>query len=135
MSLFDKLKHLGATVAADLAAAHTRTQALRFLRLAVFTMLAQVVATGGDNLGWKTLAAFAVGAAETAVRHVWPAFPAAAVVNAVKGAVSSTPAAVSSGGGYASSSAMTVLTPPASVSSVTSTSSSNASAAAPPSGS
>lgn len=126
MSLFDKLRHLGTAAAAELASAHTRTQVARFVRLALFALLAQFAATGGADFGWKTLAALAVGAAESAFRAVWPAFPADAVVNAVKGAITNAPAQAS-----AATSSLTPL-PVTSAASLASASTENATAAATP---
>lgn len=57
--------------------AATRTQAVRFARLFVLALGAQLATLGVNHLGWKVLAGMVVGAAEVAVRQLWPTQPAA----------------------------------------------------------
>lgn len=96
-SRFDVLSH---RAAAQLDAVHVRSQAARFARLAVVSLAAQLAALGTGQIGWKALAAFVVGAAETAFRQVWPASPLPAVVKAIEAtapASASHPAAAEGG--------------------------------------
>jgi hypothetical protein len=81
--LSTKLLAAERTIAHDLASGNIRTQALRFLRVAVLAAATQLLVTGDHDWGWKTLAAVIIGAAETAVRQVWPALPADKIAAAV----------------------------------------------------
>lgn len=51
---------------------HLKAQAIRVARLFAVAFVAQLVTTGTEDLGWKTLAALGVGAAEAVVRQIWP---------------------------------------------------------------
>jgi len=53
-----------------------KAQALRIVRLFAVAFAAQLVTTGTADLGWKTLAALGIGAAEAVVRQIWPTTPA-----------------------------------------------------------
>jgi hypothetical protein len=53
-----------------------KAQAIRVARLFAVAFVAQLVTTGTANLGWKTLAALGIGAAEAVVRQIWPTTPA-----------------------------------------------------------
>ncbi len=61
---------------------HLQAQLLRFVRLTVLAFLGQLAVTGTENLGWKSLAALAVGAIEAAVRQIWPVAPLPAASDA-----------------------------------------------------
>lgn len=89
--LTSKLTGVERTVAHDLAAGHLSTQVLRFFRVTALTAVAQLLALGGGDLGWKAVAALLAGAAETAVRVVWPALPVARVAQAVQGTIKTAP--------------------------------------------
>lgn len=91
-SVYNRLRGVGTRIAADLARAHLRTQALRVIRLAVLAFAAQIAASGLHNVGWKALAAVGVSAVEAAVRQAWPALPLGAVLNALNGLKEHTPA-------------------------------------------
>ena len=82
--LTTKLADVERTVAHDLSVGHLTTQLLRFTRITALVAAAQLVTTGTAGLGWKALAALLAGAAETAVRTVWPAVPVDTVVTAVR---------------------------------------------------
>jgi hypothetical protein len=85
MSLLAKLAGIPGHIAARIAAAHLPSQALRFVRLALFGVIAGVAAhltTSGAVT--VPIAAVLVGALETAFRQVWPAIPIGTVIDAVK---------------------------------------------------
>lgn len=82
--LTTKLADVERTVAHDLSIGHITTQLLRFARITALAAAAQLATTGTADLGWKALAALLAGAAETAVRTVWPAVPVNTIVAAVK---------------------------------------------------
>lgn len=64
---------------AVLRRSHVRSQLVRFVRLAAVTFVAQLGVAGSGHLSRDVLVAAAVGAAEAAVRQVWPVVPWAAV--------------------------------------------------------
>jgi hypothetical protein len=84
MSLSSRFDALARNAAAQLDAVHLRSQGARFVRLALVSFAAQLATLGTGEIGWKVLAAFAVGAAETAFRQVWPASPLPAVIKAIQ---------------------------------------------------
>lgn len=59
--------------------AHLRAQALRFVRVTAYALLAQLTLTGGTWPGWAGLWSLLPGALETGLRQVLPvkAIPAA----------------------------------------------------------
>jgi hypothetical protein len=81
--LSTKLLAIERTIAHDLASGNTKTQAVRFLRITAVAAATQLLVTGAGSWGWKALAAIVIGAAETAVRQVWPAIPVDKIVGAV----------------------------------------------------
>ena len=82
--LTTKLADVERTVAHDLSVGHLTTQVLRFVRVTALAAAAQLVTTGTSDIGWKALAALLAGAAETAVRTVWPTVPVDTIVAAVR---------------------------------------------------
>ena len=54
-----------------------REQAARFARLTALTFVASVTSLGPGNLGWKSLGAAFVGAAEVAYKQMKPHAPGA----------------------------------------------------------
>jgi hypothetical protein len=81
--LSTKLLAVERTIAHDLASSNAKTQAVRFLRIAALAAATQLLVTGVGSWGWKALAAVVIGAAETAVRQVWPAIPVDKIAAAV----------------------------------------------------
>jgi hypothetical protein len=83
-TLTTRLANVERTVAHDLSVGHVTTQLLRFARITALAAAAQLATTGAGDLGWKALAALLAGAAETAVRTVWPAVPIGTIITAVR---------------------------------------------------
>lgn len=54
--------------------AHLKAQALRFVRTSGLAFVALLMATGG-HVGWSSLWAMLVGAAETGLRQLMPVAP------------------------------------------------------------
>lgn len=54
--------------------AHVKAQALRFVRTSGLAFVALLLATGG-HVGWSSLWAMLVGAAETGLRQLMPVAP------------------------------------------------------------
>jgi hypothetical protein len=59
--------------------AHLRAQALRFARISVYALLAQLALTGFSWPGWAGLWALVPGALETGLRQMMPTKPIPAV--------------------------------------------------------
>ena len=55
--------------------AHVQAQVLRFVRMFAFALAGQLAVVGTSHLGWSALASVALGAAEVAVRQVFPVKP------------------------------------------------------------
>lgn len=73
-------------VVAEVQSLHVGAQVYRFLRIALFAFIASLP-VDTSHLGWSALGALGVGAAETAFRQLWPAFPLDKATNVVTQAV------------------------------------------------